>query len=171
MADGLPINSINALLETRGGALWVATNGGGVCRFNPEADATARFTVYRVGETAATGRVKTLFEDRAGSLWAGTDGGLFRLEAQPGAFVPVALGLSGYDERLIQVWALAEDRQGHLWIATKFGLVERWPTSRMIHHAVQPSASGDCVFSLLLDRAGRLWLDHRTAGALVLTPE
>jgi len=32
--DGLPVPSVNDLLETSGGAYWVATNGGGVCRLN-----------------------------------------------------------------------------------------------------------------------------------------
>src|SRR5262245_11722194 len=33
--DGLPHPSPNDLLETRGGVYWVATNGGGVGRFDP----------------------------------------------------------------------------------------------------------------------------------------
>src|SRR5436305_3683192 len=33
--QGLPNPTINDLLETRRGVYWVATNGGGVARFNP----------------------------------------------------------------------------------------------------------------------------------------
>lgn len=56
-AEGLSFRSINDLLETRKGVFWIATNGGGVNRFNPEANARARFTAYRVGETATSARV------------------------------------------------------------------------------------------------------------------
>ena len=32
-ADGLPHNDVRAIRETRDGALWIGTFGGGVCRF------------------------------------------------------------------------------------------------------------------------------------------
>src|SRR5215218_6000428 len=35
LSEGLPSSTINRVLETRSGAYWIATNGGGVCRFNP----------------------------------------------------------------------------------------------------------------------------------------
>jgi len=35
MEHGLPNPTINDLLETRDGSHWIATNGGGVSRFNP----------------------------------------------------------------------------------------------------------------------------------------
>src|SRR5712664_3352754 len=58
---GLPHPSITDLLETRRGIYWVATDGGGVCRFNPAEPLPAstgalssgdisRFTVYPVGD-------------------------------------------------------------------------------------------------------------------------
>src|SRR5215475_13686628 len=74
--SGLPTPVINHLLETRGGVYWVATNGGGVCRFNPDAgarDGEPLFTSYPVGEGYYSNRVNCLYEDRAGLLWAGTD--------------------------------------------------------------------------------------------------
>src|SRR5262249_49478653 len=97
VADGLPIPTVNDLLETRGGTYWIATNGAGVCRFNPDPDrrefATAEnaarerkslFTVYPVGDGLVSNRVNTLHEDREGKLWAGTDDGLFVLEDNAG---------------------------------------------------------------------------------------
>jgi ligand-binding sensor domain-containing protein len=33
--DGLPYFAINDLKQTRSGTYWLATNGGGICRFNP----------------------------------------------------------------------------------------------------------------------------------------
>src|SRR5262245_26365491 len=53
--DGLPEPRINDLIETREGVYWVATEGGGVCRFDPGAlrpraagsdRAGSRFTAY-----------------------------------------------------------------------------------------------------------------------------
>src|SRR5439155_16683606 len=53
--QGLPNPVINGLLETRRGVYWVATNGGGVARFNPSPSRSEQsqlrklFTAYRVG--------------------------------------------------------------------------------------------------------------------------
>lgn len=90
---GLPAPSINDLVETRNGDYWIATNGGGVSKFEPKnaADVSEKkllFTAYTVGEEAATNRVNVLYEDRTGILWAGTDAGLFRLDKTIGRFVP-----------------------------------------------------------------------------------
>src|SRR5947209_14890383 len=78
--QGLPNPVINDLLETRRGVYWVATNGGGVARFNPSPMRNEQsrirnlFTVYPVGDEPTTNRVNVLYEDHAGQLWAGTDG-------------------------------------------------------------------------------------------------
>lgn len=94
--DGLPDPTVNDLLETRSGEYWIATNGGGLCRFDPRKEARARgesdtprgeeslCTVVRVGEDRNTNRVNRLCEDREGRLWATTDAGLFVREEEIG---------------------------------------------------------------------------------------
>jgi ligand-binding sensor domain-containing protein/signal transduction histidine kinase len=113
-SQGLPYPSINDLLETRAGVYWLASNGGGVFRFNlsegagaasegesaagavasggatsganaKEEQARSRFTVYKLGDVPRTNRPNRLFEDAAGRIWAGTDDGLFVLDEAAGA--------------------------------------------------------------------------------------
>jgi hypothetical protein len=91
LEHGLPHPVINDLLETRRGAYWVATNGGGVARFNPstppneQPQTRSLFTAFPVGDKPTSNRVNILIEDRLGQVWAGTDGGLFRLDETSGA--------------------------------------------------------------------------------------
>jgi ligand-binding sensor domain-containing protein/two-component sensor histidine kinase len=175
---GLPHPWITDLIETRQGIYWVATNGGGVCRFNPAEPQDAstggmsggnlsRFTVYPVGDDSMSNRVEVLHEDHSGQIWAGTDAGLFRLDegnSRP-AFRRVALS----DQMVV---ALAEDREGSLWMSTTTGLVRRLPDGRTVRYAIQPSLLGDLVTSLLCDAEGRLWIGHRGgAGLTVLKPQ
>jgi len=67
--QGLPNPVINDLLETRRGVYWVATNGGGVARFNPSPLGNGQpqirnlFTVYPVGDGPSNNRVNVLYED------------------------------------------------------------------------------------------------------------
>jgi ligand-binding sensor domain-containing protein len=80
--DGLPIPVVNAVLETSTGEYLIATNGGGVCRFNGEQSGAGRgsnvplFTCYSVGEQFLSNRVNSLYEDRRGRVWLATDNGL-----------------------------------------------------------------------------------------------
>lgn len=176
--QGLPHSFINDLLETRSGIYWVATNGGGVARFNPSPLRTEQpqnlFTVYAVGDLPTTNRVNVLYEDRAGHLWAGTDGGLFLLDETSGqaTFRRVSLNL-GELEGLLIVRALAEDSEGSLWVSTQgLGLVRRLPDSRTVRYSIQPSRLGDLVEALMFDLEGRLWVAHRGgAGLIVFKPE
>lgn len=185
-AHGLPTISINDLLETSQGEYWVATNGGGVARFThtdagaldgrtawrSETRDASRFTAFSIGEDAQANRVNAIYEDRAGRLWAGTDAGLFVLNGTKDdkTFERVTLGLPGRPDRAVHVWAFVEDRQGSLWIGTSWGLVRRFPSGRVVHHAIQPAGGADHVRAVLIDPDERLWIGHAT-GLIVLAPK
>ncbi len=69
--DGLPQNSVNAIVQTRDGYLWLGTFGG-LARFDG-----VKFTIFNSSNTPGlrSNRILSLFEDRAGRLWIGTEGG------------------------------------------------------------------------------------------------
>jgi ligand-binding sensor domain-containing protein len=74
--QGLPQNSVNAILQDQKGYLWIGTFGG-LARFDGE-----RFTVFSPADTRGLGSARILHvaESRSGDLWIGTvDGGLMRL--------------------------------------------------------------------------------------------
>src|SRR5688572_6651494 len=68
--NGLPQVSVNGILQTRDGFLWLTTFGG-LVRYD-----RLRFQVFNPGNTKglSTGRLTVLFEDREGSLWINTEG-------------------------------------------------------------------------------------------------
>ncbi len=176
MTHGLPYPAVNDLLETTHG-YWIATNGGGVVRFDPaqpdqlQDGRSLRFTAYRVGDDAATDRVNVLYRDRTGRIWVGTDGGLFWLEggADGAQFRPVRLGLRTHADRSIQVWAMLEDGDGSLWIGSRFGLLRRAPDGRIVQYTVDPRGSSDHVWAIVMDDEGRLWVGHNS-GLIVFRP-
>ena len=109
--QGLPDNSVTAVLQTQDDYLWIGTAGGlarfdGV-RFVPVVSASEKSNVVI--------RVTALGEDAAGGLWIGTqDHGLLRY----------ADGLVRRDESLPNetVNSLAGDAAGNLWLGTPTGL-------------------------------------------------
>jgi len=69
--NGLPQNSINDILQTRDGYLWLATFGG-LVRFDG-----VRFVVFdRSFEGIGSQRLRALHEDRRGTLWAASEDGM-----------------------------------------------------------------------------------------------
>src|SRR3954470_21788956 len=83
--DGLPVNSINALLQDRAGYIWAATFDGLVC-FDG-----VRFAVFNSAnsEGLPSNRIIRLMEGRDGSLWLTTEQGhIVRFRA--GRFTNVA---------------------------------------------------------------------------------
>jgi ligand-binding sensor domain-containing protein len=67
--DGLPQNSINGIVQTQDGYLWLATSDG-LARFDGE-----RFTIFNKSNSPGivNNRFNSLFRDDRGDLWAGTE--------------------------------------------------------------------------------------------------
>jgi ligand-binding sensor domain-containing protein len=105
--NGLPQNTVQALLKTRDGYLWLATSDG-LARFDG-----VRFTVFNKANTPAllSNHFWSMYEDRAGVLWiAGT--GLIRY--QQGDFTVFA-ELPGQTDK--EVRGVIGDASGRLWCA------------------------------------------------------
>jgi len=150
---GLPSNSINAIVQTRDGYLWLATDNG-LARFDG-----VRFVVFNKANTPAlrSNVITTLFEDRHGALWIGTTAGLVRFKNGRWTVYTTDDGLSDN-----QANALCEDREGNLWIGTEQGGVIRFANGRFTVYT-QGLASSH-VRAILLDRRGTLWVG--TSGGL-----
>jgi signal transduction histidine kinase/ligand-binding sensor domain-containing protein len=159
-ADGVPDRAINAVIETRDRTVWIATNGGGVARFEPHGvtaeDGTRRlFTAFRVGQTRRTNRVNKLAEDDAGTLWAATDGGLFRMGLHDIAFVPVPMSSVGLPDDLY-VSDVAPGGGDELWLATTHGLVRRLADGRGTLYVATGVANLPFVRQVVIDASRRL---------------
>jgi ligand-binding sensor domain-containing protein len=141
--SGLPQVSVNSILQTRDGFLWLTTYGG-LVRYDG-----LRFQVFNTGNTKGlrTSRLIGLFEDREGNLWITTEGqGLTRYKDGDFTSSTTADGLARGDVSYIyqdrefkdeaftsyasatgmvgrEVFCIYEDRQHQLWLGTDAGLV------------------------------------------------
>ncbi len=105
--DGLPQNSINDILQTHDGYLWLATFGG-LVRFDG-----AQFVVFdRSIEGIKSQRIKALYEDKKGTLWAATEEGML-IRYRDGKFTTHTLqdGLPSEE-----TFRIEEDDETNLWI-------------------------------------------------------
>ena len=148
--DGLPVNSINDLLQTRDGYLWLATYDG-LVRFDG-----VRFTVFNTQNTEGltTNRMVRLLEDREGRLWIGPESeGLLRFSEGTVKTYPL-----GTTTGATEVNALAEDRQGNLWIGVQTGVLRLSPDETVTAYTMDDGLVGSPVRTILESRDGSLWL-------------
>ncbi|PYR16618.1 MAG: hypothetical protein DMF98_27930, partial [Acidobacteria bacterium] len=125
--DGLPQNSVRAIVQTREGYIWLGT-WGGLARFDG-----VRFTIFNRANTPALGdsRITALAEGADGSLWIGTGAsGLIRLK--DGAFTTYrSEGNTSYEERSRwQIRSIARGSDGGLWIGTSGSGFRRFKDGR-----------------------------------------
>ena len=104
--DGLPQNSVNDIIQTRDGYLWLATFGG-LVRFDG-----LTFTLFDVAnaEGLASNRMKKLYEDRSGALWISHQRGEIT-RYQDGVFTP-------YLDVFPAGGPFVEDGEGRFWSFT-----------------------------------------------------
>jgi signal transduction histidine kinase len=131
--NGLPQNSISALLQTRDGYLWMST-WDGLVRFDG-----LRFRIFNRQNTPALTSngfsFFTLLEDRQGCLWAGTlTGGAVRYCNGTFTSLTVKDGLPNNT-----VVRIDEDEEGSIWIFTNPGLA-KWRNGRLIRVAPEPGS-------------------------------
>ena len=145
--DGLPQNSIQALLQTRDGYLWIATQEG-LVRFNG-----VEFKVFSKANTDAIRHndVRILYEDREGTLWIGTfGGGLVRYCEGQFSTYTTQDGLSGNS-----ITAIFQDHRGTLWAGTTEGL-NQFAGARFVAYTRKQGLSDGAIQALAEDAQGRL---------------
>jgi len=146
--NGLPQNMIRAILQTKSGYIWLATEEG-LARFDG-----ITFTVFDEQNTPAirSNNIQVIYEDRQANLWIGTDNGLVKWNGA--SFVPYTTneGLSHNN-----VVCLHQDRNGNVWAGTTGGL-NRINLQGIVTYGAKDGLPGDGIGSIYEDRAGNLWI-------------
>jgi len=137
MENGLPQNTVQALVQTRDGFVWLGTEVG-LVRFDGNG-----FQVFDRNSTPALpgNDVRCLLESKDGALWIGTSEGLARWKDGRATAFTTKDGLPGNG-----ILELGQDENGVLWLWTDQGLAtqsgERFEKARNVDawpHTAIPS--------------------------------
>lgn len=111
--DGLPENTIQSIIQSHDGYLWLATHRG-FARFDG-----VRFTCFDRSNTPLlpSDNCIALAEDAEHALWIGTAGGALRWNAGEQALFTTNAGLCHN-----RIWSLSASHDGGIWIATEAGI-------------------------------------------------
>ena len=161
--QGLPTDSIRALLRHSDGGLWVGTYGSGVCRLNDLA-----FALFESRHGLPNERVLGLAEAPDGALWVGMlEGGVARFDGRDFQTFDLKDGL-----RSLAVSYLLFDPDGTLWVATLRGGLHRFTghfdNGGRFEPVELPGIDAPSIFHLSLDDARGLWIASWGAGVVRL---
>jgi diguanylate cyclase (GGDEF)-like protein len=155
--SGLPQNTIDAIVQTRDGYLWIGTEEG-LVRFDG-----VRF-VLSDRQTAPALRssfISSLFEGPDGTLWIGTyGGGVARLRnGRIEAFHPELLG----SDRIRDMHATAD---GAVFMATAGGGLLRVDGEKVTRFTTRDGLPTDRIWALEDDGEGGLWVATHGGGVV-----
>jgi diguanylate cyclase (GGDEF)-like protein len=167
--DSLSSDFIFDIEEDRAGNLWIATNGGGLVKFDR---ATNRFATFRhdpaKSNSISSNIVRRILIDAKGIIWIGTRGaGLDRLDPGSGVFSRFQFGNG--DEAPNNIYALFQDSTGILWAGGDHGLTRlSTETNEVFTYAHDPDASDSLakhsVRAIAEDANGVLWVGSDGGG-------
>jgi len=147
--NGLPHNTIQTILQTRDGFIWMGTPSG-LVRFDG-----LNFKIYTHWNLSVleSDNITCLHEDYNNVLWVGTEGGgLYALQSGQWRHYSSTDGLSSDYVR-----AIISDQHGDLWVGTDYGL------NRINRDGIQVLTTKDGLYdniitSLAVDIWNNLWI-------------
>jgi signal transduction histidine kinase/ligand-binding sensor domain-containing protein/DNA-binding response OmpR family regulator len=151
--NGLPQNTVNKIVQTRDGYIWLATNYG-LVRFDG-----IEFNVYDTQNfpLMQTNRILDMIESKEGSLWIGTEGEgvVVKRKNNRNSVYKTEDGLSGNI-----VLSLFEDSEERMWIVTNKGL-NYYKDGRIHSFTTTNGLSNNLVYRIFEDSRHNLWIAAR----------
>ena len=154
-SQGLPQNSVKAILQTHDGYIWIGTKGG-LARFDG-----VHFKVFddRDQSQLRENEIWSLAEGNDNSLWIATyGGGVSVLKDGTWTIYTRKEGLSGD-----AVSELCKDRFGNIWIATDQGL-SVFKDGKFTNYTVKDGLTSNTVRGLYEDSDGSIWIGTNKGG-------
>ena len=149
--DGLPQNTVYKIFQDSKGYLWLATDGGGVSRFDGR-----KHTYYKKDDGLASNVVRDILEDRYGNFWFATTEGVSYFDGKKFTSIDESNGLISNT-----VFNLFEDTKGRIWAGSTGGglsYLKMDDTLSAQNFTTSDGLSSDYVLGIVEDDLNRIWL-------------
>ena len=159
-ADGLTSDRVWSIAQTRDGAMWFGTFGGGISRFDGET-----WTTYTTADGLATNTIlwEGLLQARDGTLWAGfwssfadtlgTQSGISRFDGETWTTIEVPVG-----SPRPPIMDIHQASDGALWFTTWGHGVLRFDRSGWTRYTAEDGLAGNWAGQIVESRDGSLWV-------------
>jgi signal transduction histidine kinase/ligand-binding sensor domain-containing protein/AraC-like DNA-binding protein len=164
--SSLSNNEVTDIYEDQSTNLWIATIGGGLNKFEPEAE---KFTHYKYDQknpvSISSNYMKQITGFKYGDrdvLWIGTAYGLNKFDIETEQFTRYPATDQDYPYNYVE--AVVVDSSGKVWIGCSSGGLHRFDpeAEKYVHYRHDPNnhhtMSSNLIWSLLVDQSGILWI-------------
>lgn len=154
--NGLPTGEANDVLQTSDGYVWVGSYGGLI-----RCDGT-EFRNFSTEGILPSSSVRMMFEDKTGRLWVGTnDAGVFVYENDE-----ISQPNGQPSDSFLCVRGFAEDENGTVYACSNSGIASI--KDGVMEVCSDTAIAGKTVYSLGIDKFGRVWGADSDGGCVVL---
>lgn len=147
--NGLPQNTVQCLLQTRDGFLWIGTRSG-LARYDGRE--FRRFDRTNTPELKSDG-ILCLAEAADGTLWIGTSFGVVSVRDGRWSRFEHSGGLQEN-----RIFSIAPCRDGGVWVGADYGLFHLLDGSWELWHRESPVGWNASIFNLIESPDGSVWL-------------
>ena len=157
MENGLPQNTVQTLVQTKDGFIWLGTEVG-LVRFDGNG-----FQVFDKNSSPALpgSDVRCLLETKDGALWIGTSDGLARWKDGVVTAFTTRDGLPGSGIR-----ALVESANSYLWVWTDQGLARSSDEGRFVDATARTGFQASAITRVTSDGQGVLWVGTQDSASM-----
>ena len=170
----LPFNEVDALMCSRDGLMWVGMLGGGVYTVNTRQLSFVHDTLPALMKSYPTSSVRSIYQCEDGKLWLGIMGfGLILYdphtqEVTPYQSLPMFKHLP-YISTVNDI-VFSKKRKEYCFATWDDGIwLFNGEEVKVINSASHPELTDICIYSLLEDSTGNLWIGSRS-GLFMLDP-
>ncbi len=153
--DGLPQNSVFAIVQDSAGFIWFGTEAG-VAKFDG-----VNFKKYDMSDGLVGSTVRALFIDSHGSVWVGTTSGLSIIFEDEIVSYTVKDGLP--DD---YIYAITEDNYGRIWIATRYGGACMFEGRKITVFNKKNDFPSNTLSTVIKDKRGNIWFASTDKGII-----
>lgn len=152
--QGMRSSYIWDVFEDKNGNMWLATDGGGVTKYDGKT-----FMHYTETEGLVSNYVRSIIQDRNGNLWFATIAGLSKYDGVSFTNFNTHDGLKHNS-----IWGLLEDRNGNIWFSSYGGGVAKYDGHNFTHFTTDQGMTSNQVWCLLEDDDGNIWMGTNGGG-------
>jgi len=146
-------NTVKIIFEDSRGILWFGTDGGGITRYDAEANDGNNLLTLTTKQGLAHDALRSITEDKHGNLWFGTEGGgVSRYDGDSFTVFGTAQGLAHDAVRCV-----TEDKHGVLWFGTNGGGMSRYDGDVFTTFNTGQGLASDFVWCIAEDSRGNIW--------------